>query len=113
MNLLPLVPSPSTGTTNEVAARSHVTQKCSRPRARAMFESVMPAREVDSGVMASSAAPSIEQTVESVCAELGYTTLKDKQKEVIVDFVSGRDVFAAFFFFFFFFFVYNISCFCI
>ena len=57
----------------------------------------MPAREVDSGVMASSAAPSIEQTVESVCAELGYTTvtLKDKQKQVIVDFVSGRDVFAA------------------
>ena len=80
--------------------------------ARAMFEStsVMPAREVDSGVMASSAAPSIEQIVESVCAELGYTTLKDKQKQVIVDFVSGRDVFAAFFFFFF---VYNISCFCI
>ena len=72
-------------------------------RARAMFESVMPAREVDSGVMASSAAPSIEQIVESVCAELGYTTLKDKQKQVIVDFVSGRDVFAAFFFFFFFF----------
>ena len=64
----------------------------------------MPAREVDSGVMASSAAPSIEQTVESVCAELGYTTLKDKQKQVIVDFVSGRDVFAAFFVVFFFFF---------
>ena len=51
--------------------------------------------EIDSDVMASSAAPSIEQTVELVCAELGYTTLKDKQKQVIVDFVSGRDVFAA------------------
>ena len=25
---------PSIGTTNEVAARSHVTQECSRPRAR-------------------------------------------------------------------------------
>ena len=45
--------------------------------------------------MASSSAPSIEQAVLSVCAELGYTTLKDKQKQVIVDFVSGRDVFAA------------------
>ena len=45
--------------------------------------------------MASSIAPSIKQAVESVCAELGYTTLKDKQKQVIVDFVSGRDVFAA------------------
>ena len=45
--------------------------------------------------MASSTDLSIEQAVESVCAELGYTTLKDKQKQVIVDFVSGRDVFAA------------------
>ena len=45
--------------------------------------------------MASSTAPSIEQAVESVCAKLGYTTLKDKQKQVIVDFVSDRDVFVA------------------
>ena len=44
--------------------------------------------------MASSTGPSIKQAVESVCSELGYTTLKDKQKQVMVDFVSGRDVFA-------------------
>ena len=31
MNLFPLVPSPSIGTTNEVAARSHVTQESSQP----------------------------------------------------------------------------------
>ena len=37
MNLLPLVPSPTIGTTNEVAARSHVTQEYARDRARAMF----------------------------------------------------------------------------
>ena len=41
------------------------------------------------------AASTTEQAVESVCAELGYTTIKDKQKEVILNFVSGRDVFAA------------------
>ena len=37
----------------------------------------------------------IEQAMEWACAELGYTTIKDKQKEVIFNFVSGRDVFAA------------------
>ena len=34
----------------------------------------------------------IEQAIERTCAELGYTTIKDKQKEVILNFVSGRDV---------------------
>ena len=39
--------------------------------------------------------PAIEEAVERACAELGYTTIKEKQKEVILNFVSGRDVFAA------------------
>ena len=37
----------------------------------------------------------IERAVISASAELGYTLLKEKQKVVITQFVSGRDVFAA------------------
>ena len=44
---------------------------------------------------ASATTPTIEQAIERACAELGYTTINDKQKEVILNFVSGSDVFAA------------------
>ena len=37
----------------------------------------------------------IERAVISASAELGYSLLKEKQKVVITQFVSGRDVFAA------------------
>ena len=37
----------------------------------------------------------IERAVISASAALGYASLKDKQKVVITQFVSGRDVFAA------------------
>ena len=37
----------------------------------------------------------IERAVISTSAALGYASLKDKQKVVITQFVSGRDVFAA------------------
>ena len=36
----------------------------------------------------------MEQAVEFVCAQLGYPTLKDKQRQVIVNILSSRDVFA-------------------
>ena len=44
---------------------------------------------------ASATTPMIEQAIERACAELGYATIKDKQKEVILNFVSGSDIFAA------------------
>ena len=37
----------------------------------------------------------IEEAVISVSTQLGYASLKDKQKAVITEFVYGRDVFAA------------------
>ena len=39
--------------------------------------------------------PVIKEAVERACTELGYTIIKEKQKEVILNFVLGRDVFAA------------------
>ena len=37
----------------------------------------------------------LEDAVKTASAELGYTSLKKKQLEVITAFLSGRDVFAA------------------
>ena len=37
----------------------------------------------------------IEEAVISASAQLGYASLKDKQKAVITEFIYGRDVFAA------------------
>ena len=51
-------------------------------------------RTIVDAVMATGT-PAIEVAVKWACAELGYTTIKEKQKEVILNFVSGRDIFAA------------------
>ena len=40
-------------------------------------------------------AKEVERAVTTASTELGYASLKDKQKEVITKFISGRDVFAA------------------
>lgn len=40
-------------------------------------------------------AKEIESAVMAATAELGYASLKDRQKEVITKFIAGRDVFAA------------------
>ena len=48
-------------------------------------------RTIVDAVMATGT-PAIEEAVKCACAELGYTTIKEKQKEVILNFVSGRDV---------------------
>ena len=98
MKLLPLVPRESIQVrlTNEISTCSHMNNGSRYSQFTSVYAILISCCiRALSEMEKDEAAIETQQAVISASAALGHASLKEKQKVVITQFVSGRDVFAA------------------